>query len=272
MALLEGRGLVYDYPGPLRALGGVDIAVEEGEFLAVIGPNGSGKSTCLSLLGGLLDPTAGEVRLEGRDLASFADRERALALARVPQFLPALPHTTVDQFVLGGRYARMARWSGLTAEDLSVLENALDRCDVRDLAERSMDELSGGQRQRVLVARALAQEARVLLVDEPTSSLDPEHGVTVFELLEGARGAGCAVILVTHDLNLAAQYASRFVLLDDGLVVARGAAAEVLQKETLEPVYGGDLRYGSWDQLAPQARAVPFVLPHRRVAGPAAGA
>jgi iron complex transport system ATP-binding protein len=123
-----------------------------------------------------------------------------------------------------------------------------------------MDELSGGQRQRVLLARALAQEARVLLVDEPTSSLDPEHCVTVFELLEGARAAGCAVVLVTHDLNLAAQYASRFLLLSAGRRVTSGSAGEVLRREVLEPIYGSDLHFEAWRD------GVPFLLPRRRTA------
>ena len=260
MALLEAEGIVHDYPGPLRALDGVDLAVEAGEFLALIGPNGSGKSTLLSVLAGLREPSAGRVTVNSEDLAAMDPRIRALTLARVPQFLPTLPHTTVDEFVLGGRYARLERFGGLGAADLLCLDTVLERCDVMDLATRPMDELSGGQRQRVLLARALAQEARVLLVDEPTSSLDPEHCVTVFELLEGARAAGCAVVLVTHDLNLAAQYASRFLLLSAGRPVTSGSAGEVLRREVLEPIYGSDLHFEAWRD------GVPFLLPRRRTA------
>ena len=241
---------------------GVDLELEPGELLALIGPNGSGKSTLLSILAGLLQPTEGRVLLDGAALDALEPRQRARTLARVPQFLPALPHTTVDEFVLGGRYARLERLAGLGPHDLHSLDEALERCAVRELATRSMDELSGGQRQRVLLARALAQEARILLVDEPTSSLDPEHGVTVFELLEGARAAGCGVLIATHDLNLVAQYASRFLLLDDGRLVTGGSAGEVLRREALEPVYGTDLHYESWPD------GLPVVLPRRRTGAP----
>ena len=261
MILLEARGVAHDYPGPIRALDGVDLDLAPGELVAVIGPNGSGKSTLVRILGGLFAPTAGLVRLEGRSLASFSPRERARSVAVVPQFLPALPEVKVEDFVASGRYARIARFASATAADREAVARALAQCDAADLSSRPMAELSGGQRQRVLLARALAQEAPVLLVDEPTSGLDPEHQIRILDLASEAHGARGAALIVTHDLNLAGQYASRVVLLDHGRVAAQGPVEAVLRREILEPVYGAHLHYGTWPSGPGAGR--PYVLARR---------
>jgi iron complex transport system ATP-binding protein len=253
--LVEASGVEHVYPGPQRALGGVDLELRAGELLAVIGPNGSGKSTLVRCLAGLIVPTQGAIALGGAPLASLRPRERALRVAVVPQYLPALPDLTVEAFALGGRYAWVDRWRGPRTSDMEAVRRALEDCDAGDLVGRLMGELSGGQRQRVLIARAIAQEAQALLVDEPTSSLDPEHQVRVFALLERLVRAGRGALVVTHDLNLASQFAQRVALLGDGKVVASGAVEHVLQREVLEPVYGPHLHYGR----GPGGR--PFVLP-----------
>jgi iron complex transport system ATP-binding protein len=264
--ILEARSLVFDYAGdprgsgPLRALDGVDLALHPGALTAVIGPNGSGKSTLVKLLGGLLEPTAGTVLLRGAPVRSLAPRERAREVAVVPQFLPALPDVRVDDFVSSGRYARVARFASATSVDRDAVARALSECDAADLAGRAMAELSGGQRQRVLVARALAQEASVLLVDEPTSGLDPEHQIQVLDLVSARRGERVA-LFVTHDLNLAGQYARRMVLLDRGRIVLEGTVEEVLRSEVLAPVYGEHLHYGTWPGGTGGGR--PYVLPRR---------
>jgi iron complex transport system ATP-binding protein len=264
--LVEATGIEHVYPGPQRALAGVDLELRSGELLAVIGPNGSGKSTLVRCLAGLIVPTCGAVALSGAELASLRPRDRALRVAVVPQYLPALPDLTVEAFALGGRYAWLDRWRGPRAEDVEAVRRALEDCDAGDLGERLMGELSGGQRQRVLIARALAQEAGALLVDEPTSSLDPEHQVRVFALLERLVRAGRGVLVVTHDLNLASQFAQRIALLGGGRVVASGTVEQVLRREVLEPVYGPHLHYGR----GPGAR--PFVLPWlERDPGPQSG-
>ncbi|MBL8860672.1 MAG: ABC transporter ATP-binding protein [Planctomycetes bacterium] len=257
--LVSARGLAFEYPGPVRALCGARLEVESGEFVFVIGPNGSGKSTLLRALAGLVEPQSGEVELEGRRLQAWSPRERARRVALVPQYLPALPEVLVADFVLSGRYAHVARWTALTAGDQASAARALADCDAAELACRGMDELSGGQRQRVLVARALAQEAAVLLVDEPTSALDPEHQVQVLDLLARLARQGRAVVVVSHDLNLAGQYATRLALLSAGRVVADGPPGRVLVREVLEPVYGARLHYGAWDGDPER----PFVLPRR---------
>jgi iron complex transport system ATP-binding protein len=271
-AILEARGLVFDYPGPLRALAGVDLAIGPGELVAVIGPNGSGKTTLVKALAGLVAPSAGEVLLEGRPVSAHSARERARRIAVVPQFLPALYEVRVDEFVLSGRYARTGTWRRVDAADRAIARRALEECDAGDLAARTMAAISGGQRQRVLVARALAQEAVALLIDEPTSGLDPEHQIRVLDLIASLRGsrpgspsrADRAALFVTHDLNLASQYATRLVLLDGGRVVAEGDARAVLRRDVLEPVYGGHLTYGEWPAgPGDRGAARPFVLPTR---------
>lgn len=260
-AILAARGLAYSYPGPVRAIERVDLDVRPGELVFVIGPNGSGKSTLLRVLAGIFAPDSGTVTLESRALVELAPRERARRIALVPQWLPVLPEVLVDDFVLSGRYARVARWTALGPADRAIAAQALADCDARDLAGRRMDELSGGQRQRVLVARAVAQEAPVLLVDEPTNALDPAHQIQVLDLLARLSCHGRAVVVVSHDLNLASQYATRLVLLDKGSVVRDGAPEDVLARAVLEPVYGARLHYGSWD--APGRAPRPYVLPRR---------
>jgi len=260
VSLLAARAVVFDYPGPLRALDGVDLELAACELVAVIGPNGSGKSTLLRCLSGLAEPGAGRVELHGRPIQGFRDRERARLLAMVPQFLPALPDVSVANFVLGGRYAHLSRWRGASARDRRFVALALEAADAAELAERLMSELSGGQRQRVLVARALAQEAEVLLVDEPTSSLDPEHQIRVFELIARTAAAERGAVVVTHELNLASQFATRIVLLDGGRVAARGTPREVLRREVLEPVYGERLHFGS---VGTGEQERPIVVPWR---------
>lgn len=262
---LEARGLAYEYAGVVRAVDGVDLTVEGGELLALIGPNGSGKTTLLKLCAGLLPPLTGEVALEGSPLGRLDRQSRARAIAVVPQSLRALPDVSVKDFVLGGRYGHLGFWKQETAHDLEMTRFALEAADVVEFEDRLLTQLSGGQRQRVLIARALAQEAQLLLVDEPTNSLDPEHQVQVFEMLAGLARNGRAVLVVTHELNLASQFATRLAVMQDGKLTASGVAAEVLRPEVLEPVYGTKLRYGAFDGCEDR----PFVLPWSGAQGPA---
>lgn len=260
MSDLRAEQIVFDYPGPLRAVDGVDLEVHAGEMIAIIGPNGAGKSTLLSLFAGMLEPVSGRVFLGGRELGDSSPRERAQQVAIVPQYLDRLPEVHVNDFVLGGRYSHLGAFGRHREHDREAVRAALDACDAGDLGERLLTRISGGQRQRVLIARALAQEAPVLLVDEPTNSLDPEHQLAVFELLARQTCEGRAVLVVTHDLNLASQFATRMVLLQGGRIAAQGDADAVLRPEVLSGVYGDRLAYGRlpvpWD---PAGR--PFVLP-----------
>ena len=257
VSTLAARQVGFAFPGPVPALDGVSLALAPGELVVLIGPNGSGKSTLLRLLAGLLVPASGTVELDGAPVAGLPARERARRLAVVPQGLAAWPDLTVTDFVAGGRYAHVSRWSGPQPADARAVEAALADADAADIARRRLSELSGGQRQRVLVARALAQDAPWLLVDEPTAALDFEHQVRIVSLLGSLAGGGRAVLVATHDVNLASQFADRVALLDGGRLVRCGPPAEVLTREALEPVYGPHLHVGAM----PPPDGRPFVLP-----------
>jgi iron complex transport system ATP-binding protein len=245
---LETRALAHEFAGGRRALAGVGLSLERGELACVVGPNGSGKSTLLRLCAGLLAPTGGSIELDGAPLAALGSRERAKRIAFVPQALRALPDVDARAFVLGGRYAHHPRWAGILARetraDREAVECALAEADALALASHRLDELSLGQLQRVRVARALAQEAPLLLLDEPTAALDPEHQVRLFLLLEALVAAGRSALVVTHELGLAGRFARRCVVLQEGRVAAEGAPAAVFRPETLSPVFGAHLHYG----------------------------
>ena len=259
--LIAARGLEFAYPDGTPALAGVDLEVASGELVAVLGPNGSGKSSLLKLLGGLLEPGAGEVRLDGQPLDRLPPRERARRVAVVPQYLPALYEVTVETFVAGGRYPYLGFWRELGSADRLVIERSLAEADAGDLAGRMLSQLSGGQRQRVLVARALVQEADLFLFDEPTASLDPDHQVRTFALIAGLVARGKGALVVTHELSLASQFATRALLLEEGRLRAQGRPGEVLTPGVLHPVYGPHLWFG---QAAPER---PVVVPWRREGG-----
>jgi iron complex transport system ATP-binding protein len=183
------------------------------------------------------------VRLGGVPVASLDARALAQRVAVVPQALDGVGAATVEAFVTGGRYAHLGLWGRPRTADRAAVQQALARAEVEEWRGRRLDELSGGQRQRVLVARALAQEAPALLLDEPTAALDPEHQIHLLELVRALARAGSAVAVVTHDLNLTSQFASRVLLLDRGRTAAEGTVEEVLTPEVLEPVYGPRLLF-----------------------------
>ena len=201
----------------------------------------------------------GQVELDGVAAAQLAPRARAAARGLVPQFLPALPEVRVETSC--SRALRAPCALEPRGRDEARCTEALEACDAAAFASRGLAELSGGQRQRVLIARALVQEAPLFLIDEPTSALDPEHQIRVFELLELSRSRGSTVVVATHDLNLAGQFATRLVLMDSGRVVADGPPAAVLRPEVLTPVYGQHLYFG--EHAFAGGRAQPFVMPWR---------
>jgi len=249
MVRLVTRSLGHEYPGSRRALIDVDFALEPGELVCLIGPNGSGKSTLLRLCAGLMAPTAGRIEVDGVDLAVLAPRARATKIATVLQALRALPDVSAREFVLAGRYAHQswsARFLGrLGAADRAASEHGLSEADASEFAERPIGELSFGQFQRVLLARALAQESPLLLFDEPTAALDPEHQVRLFLLIERLVANGRSALVVTHELSLASRFAQRCVVLSQGRVAAQGTPAEVFCPEVLAPVFGPHLHYAS---------------------------
>lgn len=250
----EARAVSFAYDGQ-PVLCSVDLALAPGEFGALLGPNGSGKSTLLRCLLGRLRPQQGRVELAGRPLAEVAAAERARQVGYLPQEVHAAYRLTVAQVVLLGRYPHLS--FGLESErDLEIARRCLERTDTIELAPRGFHTLSGGEKQRVLLASVLAQEPAVLLLDEPTAALDIHHQHEVLELLAGLCAEGIAVLMVTHDLNLAARWADRVWLLCRGAVTGCGTPAEVLTVERLSEVYGERLRVAVDPDLGG-----PLVLP-----------
>jgi len=260
---LEGIGVRY--PNGVEGLRDAALAAAPGTLTALIGPNGSGKSTLLRVAAGLLEPDAGKVTWEGAPLDRLQRRERARRIAFLPQTVTTVYRHSVREVVALGRYPHrngfLARW---TAADEQAVVAALAATAVDPLAERGFDELSGGERQRVLVASLLVQGGDLLLLDEPTAALDLHHQISLMRLLAGLADEGRTVVCATHDLNLAAHFADRGVLLDDGAVRAAGAVGEVLRPEILRGVYGDDI----WVGRHPAGDAIA-VLP--RVEGPSGG-
>ena len=224
--------------GDKSVLHEINLSLARGELLGVIGPNGSGKTTLIRCLSGVLKPTIGSVTLEGKNLQVFSDQERARRIAVVPQSAQLPPAFTVLESVALGRTPHLSWLGRLGARDLEIVQHAMQSCEVAQFSDRRITELSGGEQQRVLLARALAQDCPVLLLDEPTAHLDLHHQVALLNLVRRmAREQNLAVLVAIHDLNLASLYADRLILLIDGRVRASGSPSEVLTTETLQNAY-----------------------------------
>jgi len=237
--ILDVRGAGYRYPGAAAdTLRDVSLAVRAGEFHAVLGPNGSGKTTLIRVALGVLAPFEGEAAIAGRPAARWSRRELARIVGVVAQREDNLFPQRVRDTVLLGRYPHLSLWGAVRAEDTAAVSRALARCDVAALADRWIWTLSGGEYQRVRVARALAQEPQLLVLDEPTASLDVRHEMELFELLRAlADEQQLAVLLITHHVNLAARFADRLLLLGEGRSVAAGTPAQVLTEERVAATF-----------------------------------
>jgi iron complex transport system ATP-binding protein len=233
---LVARDLTYRV-GSRALVAGVSLEVREGEVVAVVGPNGAGKSTLLRLLAGDLAPSGGEVLLDGRPLASYRPTALALRRAVMPQNTALAFAFAALEVVLMGRHPHL-RGGGESAHDLAVAREMMARTDTLDLADRTFPTLSGGEQARVTLARVLAQEAPLLLLDEPTAHLDPRHQHTTLALARATADAGGAVLAVLHDLNLAAVYADRVALFAQSRLVALGPPGQVPTAERLSDVFG----------------------------------
>jgi iron complex transport system ATP-binding protein len=243
------------------ALAGVSLDIEPGRITAVAGPNGSGKSTLVRALLGRVPLAAGRITLGGVDVGAVDRRALARAVAVVTQREePAFP-VAVRDYVALGRFPHAGRWGGASAADAAAVHRAVDLTGVGPLLDRTTDQLSGGEWQRVRLARALAQEGRVFVLDEPTTFLDVAHEMELFERLASLAGAGQGVLLVSHELNLVARFAHTMVLLDRGSVAASGAPDVVMQGAVLERVY-------EWPLVVTRDPAVgaPALVPLRRPA------
>jgi len=220
----------------------VSATVARGEWVAIIGANGAGKTTLLRAVAGLVE-YQGAIRLDGRDAAPLGRRQRAHAVSYVPQS-PEMPaDMSVFDYVLLGRTPHISYLAVESSDDVAHCGKLLDRLELRHLARRHLSTLSGGEKQRVVIARALAQEAPILLMDEPTSALDMSHRIEALEIVDELRHDwGLTVVSVLHDLTLAGQFADRLLLLGAGSVIALGTPAEVLDEATLEKAFGSPVR------------------------------
>lgn len=242
--VFEIGGLEFQYPGSHRhALHGVDAAVRTGSFYAVIGPNGSGKTTLLKLLLAVLRPGAGRIAFDGRDVRSWPRREIARRIGVVSQVEEMPFPLKVRELVAMGRYPHLGPWRRAGHGDEMAIEAAMERCQMSEMAARTMDRLSGGERQRARLARALAQSPSTLVLDEPTASLDIAHEMSIFELLADlVKRDGRTVVIVTHNLNLASRYADELLFLDEGRVVSEGRPVDVLTESSIESAYHWPIR------------------------------
>jgi iron complex transport system ATP-binding protein len=238
-AILHAGDLTLAY-GNRIAVEQVSLQLAAGQVMALIGPNGAGKSTLLRALNGGIQPRTGEILLAGKSLNSYSRRNVGKLVGVVAQEADVRFPVTVLEFVLGGRYswATGAAWGWETEDDLKITREVLHETELSHLEDRFMDELSGGERQRCLLARALATEAPVLLLDEPTANLDLAHQARMLSLVRNRCDLrDVASIVITHDLNLASQYADEILLLKQGKLVARGDARSVLTPPMLKEVF-----------------------------------
>lgn len=236
MKAIEVNGLTVTRGGR-TVLQEVSLTVEQGAFYMIIGPNGAGKTTLLKVLAGLIKPDRGSITIQGSDARHLSARQSARILAMVPQQVPLDFPFSVAETVLMGRSPHLGLLAFESTQDRELAQQAMDFTDVGHLARRRLDEVSGGERQRVILARAICQQPQIILLDEPTASLDPAHQLKIMDLLERLRRQGVTVIMVSHDLNLAGAYGDTLLLLKDGKVVCFGPPEEVLTEGQLQTSY-----------------------------------
>ena len=268
MAVLHTAGLTLTY-GQRTVIEGLTAEIPPGKITMIVGANACGKSTLLRGLSRLLKPAAGTVTLDGTDIHTRPARQLARSLGLLPQHPTAPDGITVRDLVGRGRYPHQGFFRSWSADDQRAVQAALTATETLELADRNVDELSGGQRQRVWIAMALAQETDALLLDEPTTYLDLAHQVEVLDLITDLnRQRGTTVVIVLHDLNLAARYADHVIAMKSGRIVAEGAAREVVTEAMVKDVFGLDCR------VAPDpVSGAPLIIPlgrHHAHSAPAA--
>lgn len=253
------RDVCFRYARPW-VLEGCSLDVSEGEILGVIGANGSGKTSLLKLMAGLLRPQKGQISLRGSDVAALSPLAMARLVALVPQESQVLFPFTVGELVLMGRFVHQKGWGWESGEDLRIARQAMRIMEVDHLATRTFQALSGGERHRTVIARALAQQTPILLLDEPTAFLDLKHQIEIFGILkELNRSRHVTVVLVSHDLNLASQHCDRLLLLHEGRPFKAGPPGKVLTVEHLRSVYGCDVLIDAHPMTGTPRITLPWV-------------
>lgn len=254
----EAKDLVIKYPGQSRpALNGVNMSARSGSLYAVLGPNGSGKSTLMKALIGARTPDQGAALIAERSVSDWDRKALARAIGVVSQTERISFPINVREMVSMGRYPHLGLLEREDDKDRNVVREAMEVCDVTNLANRDLSTLSGGESQRVRIARALAQEPTALVLDEPTSSLDIKHTMEILELLKQSVASGLTVILITHGLDLAARFSDRMLLLSEGQVAIEGTPDEVVNEDALAKVYDWPLKV-QWEPTTGSPSVTPL--------------
>ena len=236
--MLEISNITINY-GVCAVVQDVSFALEIGKIIAVLGANGAGKTTVLKSLNANLPIAKGEILLDGKNIKKYSRREIARRIAVIAQENETKFPVSVLEFVLSGRFAHGAAFGWETAEDLKIALDCLEKCDLTNYENRLMNRLSGGERQRVILARALATQAKILLLDEPTTNLDLSHQALMLKLVrERCKNQNSSAVIITHDLNLASEFADEIILLKNGKIMAKGAPEKVLTEENLQEIFG----------------------------------
>jgi iron complex transport system ATP-binding protein len=253
--ILTASSVHFAYRAGVDVLRGVNLSAHRGRFLCLLGPNGSGKTTLLKLMLGVLCPDAGQIELEGKSLHKYSAKSLAKKLAYVPQTPTSVLNFPVRELVLMGRYAHTGAM-GLPGEsDLQIARLAMEMTETTDVAGRTLEELSGGQAQCAMIARALAQQPSVCLLDEPTSHLDIRNQLKIYRMMRRlAHDWNMAVVCVSHDVNLAARFADELILMKQGQIIASGGPADVLREEVLRETYDVEI------ELIPTSNDEPPIL------------
>jgi iron complex transport system ATP-binding protein len=258
MGILEVKNLRAGY-GRVDIVRDIDLNVEKGEFVCILGPNGSGKSTLIKAVQGLLKDVTGEIKVDDAPLLSLTRREIARKIAFVPQIADLTFDFSVTEVVAMGRYARQGRMAGVSAVDRRIIQAVLEMVEVSHLKAQKVAHLSGGERQRVLIARALAQETPLLFLDEPSSHLDLNYGLEIFEILERLqKEKGTTVLAAEHNINLIIPYAGRIVFLKEGRIQAQGGPSGMITRDHIKDVFRTDvdIRENRYSQL-PEISLIP---------------
>jgi iron complex transport system ATP-binding protein len=232
------QGLYFGYNEDL-ILKNINLSIDKGDFISIIGPNGSGKSTLLRNISSVLKPTKGIIKIDGKELKNYNTKELARKLAFVPQDTSIVYDFSVFDIVLMGRSPYLGRFEREKKKDFEITKEALIMTDTFQFQDRSITEISGGERQRVIVARALAQEPEILLLDEPTSHLDINHQIEILHLLKRLnKEKGMTIIVVIHDINLASRFSNKVILMKSGQILSKGTPEQVITKENIKEAYG----------------------------------
>jgi len=241
MKAIEATGIKFSY-NTKKVINDVTLSLSEGEFLGIIGPNGAGKSTILRLLCHILKPKSGRIMVFEKDIQMIGHKELAQQIGFVPQETHFALNFSVEEIILMGRYPYLGIFQREAKKDIEIVEYALKRAQIWEFRKRPINSLSSGERQLVVISRTLAQNPKILLLDEPTSHLDLHHQFVIMELLKNLNREGISIVIVNHDLNLASLYCQRLVLMHHGCIQAQGSPQSLINAKTIKEVYQTEVK------------------------------